>query len=248
MRNLVALINEVYLFFSKRPKRQRFLEVAIKIYLPESTHLKLHGLCKTRWVEQHTCSEVFYELYETFISYLDTMISPHQYPELSPVGSDHSRNWDRDTKLRAQGLKASLSSFQTIAVFFITKNALDEVKSIASKLQKREQDFFDRWLLNNIERTRSNIDTVFTSWYDQILTLAEQVGSTESVPRKTSFQRNRTNIPSTTPCNHYKRAIAIPLLDSLFSQMKERFSDDRCYALKLRHLVPLSYAAVQYLQ
>ena len=73
------------------------------------------------------------------------MISPHQYPELSPVGSD-SWNWDRDTKLRAQG---SLSSFQTIAVFLITKNALDEVKSIASKLQKRDKIFFKPigWLL-----------------------------------------------------------------------------------------------------
>ena len=144
-RNLVALINEVYLFLSKSLKRQRFPEVAIKTNLPESTHLKLHGLCKTRWVERHTCFEVFYELYETFISYLDAMISPHQYPEFSPVGSDHSWNWDRDTKLRAQGLKASLSSFQTIAVFLITKNALDEVKSIASKLQKCEQDIFEAY-------------------------------------------------------------------------------------------------------
>ena len=53
-----------------------------------------------------------------------------------------------------------------------------------------------------------------------------------------SLQRNRTNVPSETSCEHYKRAVAIPLLDSLISQMKIRFSDDHCLALKLRYLVP----------
>ena len=43
--------------------------------------------------------------------------------------------------MRAQGLKASLSSFQTIVAFIITKIVLDKVKSIASKQQKREQYF-----------------------------------------------------------------------------------------------------------
>ena len=41
--------------------------------------------------------------------------------------------------MKAQGLKAALSSFQTLAVFMITKNVLDEVKTLASKLQKQDQ-------------------------------------------------------------------------------------------------------------
>ena len=43
---------------------------------------------------------------------------------------------------KAQGLKASLLSFQTVVVFIATKNILDEVKALASKLQKRDQDIF----------------------------------------------------------------------------------------------------------
>ena len=58
------------------------------------------------------------------------------------------------------------------------------------------------------------------------------------MPRKTSLQRNRTNVPSDSPSQHFKRAIAIPLLDSLLSQMKDRFSDDHCHALKLLVFVP----------
>ena len=35
--------------------------------------------------------------------------------ELSPNGN---WNWDSETRVKAQGLKAALSSFQTLAVFF----------------------------------------------------------------------------------------------------------------------------------
>ena len=44
--------------------------------MPESFHSKLPGLCKTRWVERHTCLDDFYELYECFVTLLDAMLSP----------------------------------------------------------------------------------------------------------------------------------------------------------------------------
>lgn len=241
VRNLIGLINEAYLFLTNSPKRQRLFEKTVMVYLPDSSHSKLPGLCKTRWVERHTCFEVFLEMYEAVVTFLDAIISPHEYPDLA--SQDGNWNWDRDTKVKAQGLKASLSSFQTIAVFIITKNVLDEVKVISSKLQKREQDVYDAYkmittVIENINSTRNNIDTIFDLWYGEVLTLGEHVGVTESVPRKTSLQRNRTNVPSDTPCDYYKRAIAIPLLDSLYSQMKERFSAERSHAQRLLFLVP----------
>ena len=145
-------------------------------------------------------------MYEVLVTFLIAKISPHDYPQLD---SEHgSWNWDRDSKVKAQGLKASLSSFQTIAVFVITKNVLDEVKSIASKLQKRKQDVYDAYrvvstVIQNINTTQNNIETIFSSWYREVLTLAEKVGTTESVPRKTSLQRNRTNVPSDSPSQHF---------------------------------------------
>ena len=81
-------------------------------------------------------------------------------------------------------------------MFIITKNVLDAVKSIAAKLQKREQDVYDAYkmvssVIENISTTRENISTIFSSWYSEILTLAEKVGVIESVPRKTSLQRSQ---------------------------------------------------------
>ena len=78
-------------------------------------------------------------MYEALITFLDTILCPHDYPQLA--SPDGSWNWDSDTRVKAQGLK---SSFQTLAVILIT---LDEVKSLAAKLQKRDQDIHEayRW-------------------------------------------------------------------------------------------------------
>ena len=62
VRNLIALINQVYLFMANSPKRQRFFEHIIKKYSPDSIHFKISVLCKTRWVERHTCLELFHEM------------------------------------------------------------------------------------------------------------------------------------------------------------------------------------------
>ncbi len=91
-------------------------------------------------------------------------------------------------------------------------------------------------VIENIDTSRKNIDMVFSSWYEEVLTLANKVGVAEFVPRKTSLQRNRSITPSVSPSQHYKRAIAIPLIDSLLSQMKERFSNDHGHSKRLLFL------------
>ena len=241
VRNLIGVINQAYLFLSNSPKRQRYFELTVKAYLPESSHRKLPGLCKTRWVDRHICFDVFLEMYETLVTFLDAIISPHEYPAL--ISPDERWNWDRDTCVKAQGLKAALTSFQTLSVFIITKNVLDEVKVLASKLQKQDQDIYEAYsmidsVIASVKTTRLTIDTTFSLWYDEILLLAESIGTVECVPRKTSLQRNRSNTPSESPMEHYKRVVAIPLLDSLISQMMERFSDEGRHASNLLCLVP----------
>ena len=78
---------------------------------------------KTRCVERHTCFKVILELYEALVTILDAILSPDESPNMA--SSDGSWIWD------GEAMKAALSSFQTIAVFVITKNVLDEVKSLS---------------------------------------------------------------------------------------------------------------------
>ena len=123
-------------------------------------------------------------MYELLVTFLDAFISPHEYPDLK--SSTESWNWDRDTITKAQRLKAPLLSFQTIVVFIATKNILDEVKTLASKQQKRDQDIFEAYMMvyeviGNIKSVRKNIDSDFQVWYKQILDLAEKLGIVEAI-------------------------------------------------------------------
>ncbi|MCG8623082.1 MAG: hypothetical protein MJE68_13940 [Proteobacteria bacterium] len=182
VRNLISLINESHLFFSSSPKRQRLFELTVREFLSYTSASKLPGLCKTRWVERHTCFEVFLEMYEALVTFLNALLFPHEYPQLASSGG--SWNWDSKTKVMAQGLKAALSAFQTIAVSIITKNVLDEVKTLAAKLQKRDQDIYEAYVMvdgviSEVKSLRNTIDTTFCYWYQEILELAETVGITE---------------------------------------------------------------------
>ena len=70
------------------------------------------------------------------VTLLDAILSPDDHS--APLDDDWK--WDKETKVRSHGQK---SSFQTIASFIVTKNVLDEVKALSSKLQQRYQDILD---------------------------------------------------------------------------------------------------------
>ena len=151
--------------------------------------------------------------------------------------STGSWNWDNDAITKAQGLKASLLSFQTVVVFITTKNFLDEVKALASKLQKQDQDIFEAYtmvdeVIGNIKSARKNIDIDFQVWYKEMLDLSEKLGIVEAIPRKTAYG----GIAQTFPV--LVQLITTPLLDSLIIQMQDRFSDENRHARHLLYLVP----------
>ena len=61
---------------------------------------------------------------------------------------------------------------------------------------------------------------------------ATNVGVVPSIPRRTNQQRHCVNVPAQTPSDYYKRAVAIPLLDHLQSEMKTYFNltDDAVFS------------------
>jgi sialic acid synthase SpsE len=67
----------------KRLEVSREQNLELKQYCPNSRHVKLKGLCKTRWFERHSCLETFGELYEYVVTSLDAMVNPHVYTEVN---------------------------------------------------------------------------------------------------------------------------------------------------------------------
>ena len=203
------------------------------MYIPNARHEKLSGLCKTRWVERHTCLETFLELYEIVVYCLGAIVNIAEYPELAQTVE---WSWDAETTTKANGMFTLLQSFKTVVTFVILKNTLDYVKSLASKLQQRDMDIYFALkmideVISNIHALRSNIDETFDVLYKQTQTLADTIGSVEETPR-TIAQRFRANVPAENPQEYYKRSVLIPFIDELLQQLNDRFSMDNRHVIQ----------------
>ena len=64
IRNMIDSINSLFLFFDLSAKRQSFLELVLTAKCAPTRKKHLTGLCKTRWVERHSCFETLAQMYE----------------------------------------------------------------------------------------------------------------------------------------------------------------------------------------
>ena len=211
VRNMVDGINSTYIFFESSPKRQQYFEDVLSHQETESSRTKLLGLCKTRWVERHTCFNSFYSMYDSIVKCLQYM--------LNPTLDDHlqvSWTWDAQTKITAQGLLSTMTSFQFLVTFICVKAVLETVRPLASKLQKRDLDLFEAANLiddriQRVKEMRSEIDTEFGNWYDDSKRIADELDIEVKKPRMCNRQAHRSNVNSSAdPCEYYKTNIAIP--------------------------------------
>ena len=147
--------------------------------------------------------------------------------------------WDKDTIIRAQGLYSFFEKFANIVILITLRNVLDFVKPLSIKLQKTDIDIFQAHtmvddVLQSLNDLRAQIGIVFIDWWQQINDLAN---SDPEIPRLASRQIHRANV--STVCNpewclcqderccksYYIRAIVLPLIDHLRSDLETRFAD-----------------------
>ena len=93
-------------------------------------------------------------------------------------------------------------------------------------------------VVNDLGAVRSNIDTEFDTAYNQAMRMAERMYVTPSTPRMVQRKMHRDNNEAANPKEYYKRVIAIPILDTLISEMKFRFNKFSITASKVLYLVP----------
>ena len=114
---------------------------------------------------------------------------------------------------------------------------------ITKKLQGRSTDVVHAFnevesVVNDLGAVRSNIDSEFDTIYKQAVRMAERINVTPSTPRMAQRQMHRDNIEAANTKEYYKRVVAIPILDTLISEMKIRFNKFSITASKVLYLVP----------
>ena len=80
------------------------------------------------------------------------------------------------------------------------------------------------WGLQLYKTQRNSIDSSFQHIYEQVLRMAEKMGTEPCQPRTVKRQQHRSNIQVDAVFDHYKINIAIPFLDHVISDLYAQFS------------------------
>lgn len=233
----------VQLYFNASPKRERLLEHIVQLRCHESTNRSvLVGLCKTRWSERDISYEHFYLAIPHMIEAFEVINGTH--PDIDAFDDDlYRKGWDSNSKKEATGFINTLANFEFIVGIISLYRLLHPLVHITQKLQGRAMDVVSAYnevhsCISDMQVIRETIDEEFSVIYRQAERMANQLFVTPIIPRVALRQMHRNNVPATTPEEYYRRAMAIPLLDTFISEMKFRFNEFSVRSSKLLLLVP----------
>ena len=242
VRNMIDSCQQAFLFFHNSPKRQRFLEHIIKCTCPSTKKTKISGLCKTRWVERHNTFNTIFELYTYLVKTWEEISSPNNTnKELYPEGNDWK--WDSESRSIANGLRYTFSSFEHVVVFLISKELLEPIRPIAECLQGRLQEvYFGFTKIDEVKQhyrdIREKVDIEHSRIYKKGIDLAITIGSQEAMPRVFGGRQTRPNPSVDSPSDYWRVTVTIPLIDSILSEMENRFSEEKRAHFELCSLIP----------
>jgi len=221
---MLGTFYEVCNFFTYSPKRKKFLLAVIEKETPETSKTTLLSLCRTRWVERHEAHEVFFALLPCILRALEAMSNERLF---AYQFGETAWNSDTNSKSKANSLLHAVSNFEFIITQITTITRLPILKPLAIKLQKRDIDVYEEYshikdLKGELQDIRGEIDK-YCCGGSMATSTARKANIEPSMPRAVGRQQHRSNVEAGTPKDYYKRALTIPLLDQLISEIDTYF-------------------------
>ena len=227
-------------FFLNSPKRSGVLQLIVSKNVSDTQGRKpLLDICKMRWVERHTAYQHFYQAYTYIVEALEVI----SYGRHIDKYSERFGQWDPANRSEAQQILVAITSSTFLVGFMCVYQYLSHLSGITLKLQCRAQNILEaHQLISEVqdlyEKECQAVDDNFQLIYQQCERLAEKIGCEIAIPPITGRQQHRSNPPSASPLNYFKRTVAIPFLDFIVSSLEERFSRFAVIATSLLSLVP----------
>lgn len=175
-------------------------------------------MCATRWVERHDSVIVLIEL----------------LPAVVPALNEIMLWRDKDASIQASLLSASIlksdflvSMFCLSKLFAVTKTLCEYLQSVNMDLQKAMM--YANLVLEILEQMNSNSETTFREIFEAASSTMNWMKDTEGddirMPRCSAGKKSqfRNNVPAETPEEYYRRAIFLPFLNTMVTQIKQRF-------------------------
>ena len=216
-------------FFNFSPIRASFLSTRLRENGLKKT--KLDNPSLTRWIARIASLDSFLDGHKTIVDVLKDM----KY--------NGDKTWNSPTPGDAEALHNVCTSFDFIVVVNVVTGLLDYTMPLTRHLQERRIDVMKSLeqidlLKKMVTSLREELDETHDKFYQKALAMAKAVDTAERVPRICKRQTNRENVESNSPSEYYKRALTIPFLDHLASELNQRFSVENCTVLNGLYIVP----------
>lgn len=194
---------------------------------PEARSSKLISLCATRWVENHDSLLRFKEMLPAIIVALEELI-------LDP---------DTDVSSKASSFLKSLTSCELVVSLFMASTVFSFTLPLCKILQSVSLDLpkaieHIEVVLQVINDFRGNINEKFSEIFREACKLLTSINGEIKLPRIAYIQKERTGISTRDPEAYFRVTVAIPFLDDISIQLKDKFIQHKSIIQKLNLFVP----------
>jgi len=209
IHNAVGIVKEVVSFFNTSAKKNFISKCVLRG--------QMLSVCETRWIERHEAILQFCERFHRIVRAL-RIVSTWQ---------------DTETSSKACTLLRGICCCQFIMSLF----SLSDVLSVTAPLSRMFQTVnFDIYTAKTkitdvvavLDKRRSDFEHFDETVFASACRTMKRVGVQVEMPRVKSSNRQeyRSNPPGDTPTQFFRRAIYLPLLDSVLTDLRCRFGDD----------------------
>ena len=163
---------------------------------------------------------------------------------LDNIKSNNGREWNRESRADAYPLLLALKKFSFVVSLVVAREILAITKPLSVQLQGSYSDIARAHcdvdpVKRQVKIYRNDLNKFHSLVYNKACSVARDIGVQEDVHCTTSRQQHRSNPSHETLKDYYLLVITAPMLDHLYSQLEERFSDTSlCYINKFLNLLP----------
>ncbi|XP_065651176.1 52 kDa repressor of the inhibitor of the protein kinase-like [Hydra vulgaris] len=240
--NILEVYRNISIYFNTSLKRDRLLEhdAENRCKSPERRKILIE-MCKTRWSERDALYEHFYLAIPFMAEALDIILGIHS--NIEQFNIEFSMDWDAQEKREANSLLNAITKFEFIIGIITLYRLLHPLLYIIERLQGRTTDIVYGYsniqeTIDDLNHLRKNVEKETCAVYKQATRMASKLFIEPTIPRIPMRQAYRNNVPAESPHECYKRALIIPYLDTIISEIKIRFQKTNCIAAKVLCLVP----------
>lgn len=183
------------------------------------------------WTEQHNVFDVLLDLVPPVLLCMDNVLDNADGKFTDAVTAD------------AYSIIETLAEFEIIVTIVILKNVLTFTRAFGRNLQGETLDVFFAAnsltaVLHSLNEVNDNIDVYHEFWYEEAVSVANEMQIPEKVPRLFLRKQRAANEGEIQAESYFKEYVTIPVIRGIMQEVEDMFSENNLKALKCLSLVP----------